>query len=63
MLRGLLIAVVAVLHVVVLFDCVQRHPVYFAGSIPRAVWIVILLIPVVGPLGYMITMLGKPGPA
>jgi hypothetical protein len=49
---------------VVLIDCVQRHPTYFAGSIPRAVWIgVILLIPVAGPLAYMITMIGKPGPA
>jgi hypothetical protein len=64
MLRTLLIAVVAILHVVVLIDCVQRHPTYFAGSIPRAVWIgVILLIPVAGPLAYMITMIGKPGPA
>ena len=64
MLRGLIIAVIALFHVVMLIDCTQRDTTYFDGSIPRAVWIgVILLIPVVGPLVYMITMLGKPGPA
>lgn len=63
MFRALLIAVVIVLHVVMLIDCARRHPTYFADSTPRVAWFAILMVPLFGPLAYMITMLGKPGPA
>lgn len=63
MLRGLLIAVVVIFHLVMLVDCIGRQPTYFAGSSSRVAWILaIILIPVLGPLAYMVVMLGKPGP-
>lgn len=64
MLRGLLIAVLVIFHLVMLVDCFQRHPTYFAGSLPRLAWaLLILLVPLLGPLAYMLVMLAKPGPA
>jgi len=63
MLQGVLIFLLAIFHVVILIDCAQRQPSYFAGSTSRGVWLaVILLIPLFGPLAYMVAMLGKPGP-
>lgn len=63
MLRALVLLLLLIVDVATVIDWARRPSSYFTSSSARVGWLlVILLVPLLGPFAYAISMMGKPGP-